>query len=217
MSTAPPPDRETNASPDEVLELGVHRGPDRRRRWLVLVVVVAAGVTVLVVRLSSSHTRSAASASASARPSAVVPTTLQPSTDPPSTEPPRNPCAGIAHCVERSTVPARIAALARARLAPDVVLHVQTFVVAGSGTRPTRLIERDLDATFRSATVAVRVDRGADVTSPLTPDPPGVGSLLLHRRNAGFDVRLQYLAPETVPPMLTDLLTLMTAPQLTST
>ncbi len=117
----------------------------------------------------------------------------------------------------RSNVPAGIAALARKHLSPDVVLHVQTFLVVGSRNSPSRMIERDLNAYFRSATVVIRVDHGSAATSPLTPDPPGIGSLLLHRRNAGFDVRLQYLAPETVPPMMTDLLTLMRNPQLTST
>lgn len=117
----------------------------------------------------------------------------------------------------RSDVPPGIAALVRRHLSPDAVLHVRTYLVAGSRNQPTRLVERDLDAYFRSATVVIRVDRSSDVTSPLTPDPPGIGSLLLHRSNGGFQVRLQYLAPETVPPTVTDLLTVMTAPQLTST
>ena len=90
-------------------------------------------------------------------------------------------------------------------------------MVLDSRNRPTRLVERDVTANFRSATVVIRLDHGSDVTSPLTPDPPGVGSLLLHRSNAGFDVRLQYLAPETVPPMMTDLQTLMSDPRLSST
>lgn len=116
----------------------------------------------------------------------------------------------------RADVPPAIAALARAHLSRDVVLHVRTVLVVGSPARPSRIIKRDVDAYSHSTTVVIRVDRGSDGTEPLTPDPPGAGSLLLHRSNAGFQVRLQYLAPETVPPMLTDLLALMKDPQLTS-
>ena len=205
MSTASLPDRET----DELLELGARRHPDGRRPWLlvVLVLLLATPIVVLSLRHSSSHRRASAPTAAAVRSTPVRPSPV----------PVRDPCQGIDGCVTRTAVLPAIAALARRHLSPDVALHVRTFLVIGSGTRPSRLVERDLDAYSRSATVVIRVDHGSAATSPLTPDPPGFGSLLLHRTNLGFDVRLQYLAPETVPPMMTDLIALMRDPKLTST
>ena len=62
----------------------------------------------------------------------------------------------------------------------------------------------------------IRVQRGGSGTDAIAPDPPGVGSLLLHRLNSGYLVRLQYLAPDTVPPMLDRLRALIRDPRLIS-
>ena len=210
MSTSP--DREVDAPADELLEVGSRPPADRRRRWIVavLAIVVAVPIIVLSLRHSSSPKPSAAPTTPTSSP------VSSPAPVRPSTVRLRDPCQGIAGCVVRSGVSPALAALARRHLSPDVVVRVHTYLVVDSRDRPTRLVERDLDAYYRSATVALRVDHGSDTTSALTPDPPGVGSLLLHQSNAGFTVRLQYLAPETVPPMMTDLLNLMKDPHLTT-
>jgi hypothetical protein len=118
--------------------------------------------------------------------------------------------------VLRAPVPPAIASLARAYLSPGVRLRVRTVVVDGLLARPSPFVERDIAAYFGSVTVLIRVQRGGSGTQQIAPDPPGVGSLLLHQDNSGFVVRLQYLAPETVPPMLVRLQALMRNPQLLS-
>jgi hypothetical protein len=125
-------------------------------------------------------------------------------------------CLGIPHCVERTSVPPVIARLARTYLPPHVRLRVHTVLASDSVLRPSHVVERDIDAHVDSVTVLIRVQRGGPATRAIAADPPGVGSLLLHDVNAGFVVRLQYLAPETVPPMLSRLHALLRDPRLTS-
>ena len=57
---------------------------------------------------------------------------------------------------------------------------------------------------------------GAPTEREIVPDPPGVGSLLLHATNRGFTVRVQYLAPSTVPPRTDRLRALLRDPRLTA-
>ncbi|HZC73804.1 MAG TPA: hypothetical protein VE442_24150 [Jatrophihabitans sp.] len=109
-----------------------------------------------------------------------------------------------------------IARLARAYLPPGARLRVRTVVAASSFAEKTLFLARDIDAHADSVTVLIRVRRGGSGTQAITPDPLGVGSLLLHEVNSGFVVRLQYLAPDTVPPMIGRLRALIRDPRLTS-
>jgi hypothetical protein len=111
-------------------------------------------------------------------------------------------------------VPRAINRLVRAYLPAGVRLRVRTVV--SSLTRADLFVERDIDAFVDSATVLIRVRHGGSGTQEIAPDPPGVGSLLLHHVNSGFVVRLQYLAPDTVPPMLDRLQALIRDPRLAS-
>jgi hypothetical protein len=113
-------------------------------------------------------------------------------------------------------VPHPIVLLAHSYLPPGVHLRVRTVVANNAVTGDHRLIARDIDAQVDSVTVLVRVRRGGPTTQAIAPDPLGVGSLLLHQLNSGYVVRLQYLAPETVPPMLARLRALIRDPRLIS-
>lgn len=119
-------------------------------------------------------------------------------------------------CSVRTDVPAAIGRLVRAYLPAGVQVRVRTVVAVGSLTLRNELVARDIDATGNSVSVLVRVRRGGPGRAPIVPDPLGVGSLLLHGVNAGYVVRLQYLAPETVPPMLDRLRALIRDPRLTA-
>jgi hypothetical protein len=116
----------------------------------------------------------------------------------------------------RSGVPPEIARLARAYLPLGVQLRVRTVIARASRAEESVYVERDIDAYVDSVSVLIRVQRGGSGTTEIVPDPPGVGSLLLHHVNAGFVVRLQYLAPDTVPPMLGRLRALIRDPRLAS-
>jgi hypothetical protein len=113
-----------------------------------------------------------------------------------------------------SAVPAEIGQLAQEYLPEGVRLHVHSIIAVNSLTHGDLLVRRDIAAFVDSVTVLIRVQRGGPANSVITPDPPGFGSVLLHQTNSGFIVRLQYLAPETVPPMIDQLNALMRDPRL---
>jgi hypothetical protein len=118
-------------------------------------------------------------------------------------------CRGVPDCSARNGVPATIAHLAGAYLPAGTHLRVRTVIKVDSFSYRDVLVARDIDATLGSVTVRIRVQRGGPQRQEILPDPPGVGSLLLHRINSGLVVRLQYLAPETVVPQLSRLRALM--------
>ncbi len=101
--------------------------------------------------------------------------------------------------------PAAVAQLARKYLPPGTTVRVRTVVEVDSLTHRDLLVERDVVAALGSVSVYIRVQRGGPARQEIVPDPPGVGSLLVHRINSGFVVRLQYLAADDVPPMLSKL------------
>lgn len=125
-------------------------------------------------------------------------------------------CRGVPDCGVRVGVPPAIARLARAYLPPGVQLRVRTVVAAGSLIQGNLLVARDIDAHVDSITVLIRVRGGGSDTQAIAPDPLGVDSLLLHRVNSGFVVRVQYLAPDSIAPMVDRLRPLIRDPRLTS-
>jgi hypothetical protein len=176
--------------------------PGHRQRW-----VIAAAVAVAAV-----------SAWALTRPSAQHRTTPRPAHLPVARDldKPVPQCVGVPDCAVRDGVPAKIAQLVHAYVAEPARLHVQTVVAVNSLTLTDLLVERDIDVVHGSVTVLIRVQRGVDGTSEIVHAPPGVGSLLVHHIASGYVVRLQYLAPETVPPMLDQLRKLVRDPRLES-
>jgi hypothetical protein len=169
--------------------------PTRRRGWWIAAVLVA-GVAVFALTRQS-HTPPPRH---HARPAPTV-------TDP--------ACRTLGGCVVHAG-PAAIARLTRAYLPLHAHLRVRTVLGASPLTQENLFVAREIEAHVDSVTVLIRVQRGGSRTQAIAPDPPGVGSLLLHRITSGFVVRLQYLAPDTVPPMLDRLRALMGDPRLTS-
>jgi hypothetical protein len=189
-------DSEPGDAPEEQLEM------PKRSRWRggwVLAVLVAGG-TVWALTVPSQ-------APSPRHPAAPTPTA--------STLADRA-CRGLSSCAVRAGASPAIARLARAYLPPGARLRVRTVVAASSFAEKTLFLARDIDAHADSVTVLIRVRRGGSGTQAITPDPLGVGSLLLHEVNSGFVVRLQYLAPDTVPPMIGRLRALIRDPRLTS-
>lgn len=172
----------------------------RRRWWPVIALVVVAAVVWAATRPGLERARPAPRRTAAPSVSVVrVPE-----------------CRGVPDCSVRIGVPAPIAQLARAYLPAGTHLRVRTVIRVDSFSYRDVLVARDVEATLDSATVRIRIQRGGPRRQEILPDPPGVGSLLLHRINSGLVVRLQYLAPETVAPQLSRLRALMRDPRLTA-
>ncbi|HZC53105.1 MAG TPA: hypothetical protein VE441_11470 [Mycobacterium sp.] len=183
-------------APEERLDVPARSG---WRGWWVLAMLVA-GVTVWALTVSSQ--------APPARHRAGPAPTMSARAD--------RPCRGLAGCSVRGGVPPAIVRLARAYLPPGVQLRVRTVVAAASRTGGTLFVARDIDAHVDSVTVLIRVRRAGSGTQQIVPDPFGVDSLLLHQVNSGFVVRLQYLAPDNVAPMVNRLRALLRDPRLTS-
>lgn len=192
----------SDRKPDDESEELLHT--PARSRWLGALVVAAVVVGVTAWALTRpSH-------SPAPRHVVAVPTpTVSAVVDP--------ACQGPAGCSVRVGVPRAIAGLARAYLPSGAHLRVRTVVVPGAPNKDNVFVRRDIDAQIDSVTVLIRVQRGGSRTQAIAPDPPGVGSLVLQHSISGFLVQLQYLAPDTVPPMLARLRALIRDPRLTST
>lgn len=178
---------------------GASRTARGRRWWLIGALAVSAAVLWTLTRPSLEtrpHTphRAAHSSASSALP---VPE-----------------CRGVPDCSARTGVPVAIARLARKYLPAGAHLHVRTVIKVNSLTYADVLVARDVDVTLDSATVQIQVAVGGPRRQAIVPDPPGVGSLLLHGINSGYVVRLQYLAPETVAPQVSRLHALLSDPRL---
>jgi len=184
----------STSAPEEQLA-----GPSRwRGRWVVLAALVAGAAIWALLRPAQPPPPNSQHP---VRPAPIASRLADPA------------CRGLAGCSVRADVPPAIARLARAYLPSGADLRVRTVVAPSS---PSGFVARYIEAHVDSATVLIRVQRGGSRTRAIAPDPLGVGSLLLHRLNAGFVVRLQYLAPDTVPPMVSRLQALMRDPRLTS-
>ena len=173
----PSPDERGDEQPGE-------RRGRRGRRWFVVVAVAVAVATTVW----------AAHRSGAPHPAVAPPPAATPRSDP--------ACNRVPNCSVRVGVAAPVARLARRYLPAGAQLHGKTVVAIDAMTHEELLIERDLTAVAGSVTVLVRIARGGSTTRAITTAPPGVGSVLLHEMNNGYLVRLQYLAPETVPPKL---------------
>jgi hypothetical protein len=183
------------------------------RRWWGLAAVLTVAVAAWVVTrpsttpsTSPSTTPSTSTASTSSR--GVGRQNPAPRTD--------VECRHVPDCSVSTDVPAAVKALVRAYLPTGAVFRVRSVIAVGSLTLRNQLVARDIDATIDSVSVLIRVRRGGSRTQAIVPDPLGVGSLLLHGVNAGYVVRLQYLAPDTVPPVLGRLRAMIHDPRLTT-
>jgi hypothetical protein len=172
-------------------------GPRRNLWWLAVALLVGAATVWAVVRPSPPNRVVAAPTTTTAR-----------HADP--------ACRNVPDCSVSETVPAAVDQVVRSYLPAGVQLHVHSVLTVGSLTLRNQLVARDIEASADSVTVLIRIRRGGSGTHAIAPDPLGIGSLLLHAVNSGYVVRLQYLAPETVPPALGRLRTLIRDPRITA-
>jgi hypothetical protein len=166
------------------------RGPSHPVLRLVVALLLIAGVTAWVV---ARETPAASTVSAQADPR----------------------CRGIPDCAVHAGVPPAIGRLVRGHLPPGVQLSGDSVVAVSSLTYENLLVARDIDAVVEPGiTVLIRVQRNVSGTQEIVPVPPGVTSVLLHRINSGFVVRLQSLAPDGLLPPLGRLQALIRDPHL---
>ena len=185
--------------PDEEPVEQAEAARPRRNLWWLAVVLLVIGATAWAL------TRPQAARHDVAAPSVTVSASAEPA------------CRDVPDCSVSKDVPAAIDDVVHTYLPADLQLHVHSVTTVGSLTLRNQLVARDIEASADSVTVLIRVRRGGSGIHAIAPDPLGTGSLLLHAVNAGFVVRLQYLAPDTVPPMLDRLRALIRDPRLTST
>jgi hypothetical protein len=184
----------TDAQDEELVTGGRYRGP----WWWLLAALVVAGVVLWSVTRPSPPSKHA-DAPAPAASSQASPA-----------------CSGVPDCTVLGGVSPAIDRLVRTYLPHGVRMSARTVVSRSPLTHENQFVAREIDAFVDSATVLIRVQRGGSETQLIMPDPPGVGSLLLHQVNSGLVVRLQYLAPDTVPPLVERLRALMADPRLVS-
>jgi hypothetical protein len=187
--------------------------PARHRRWWPLVAALAAG-TLLVWSLTRPDGHRHPQPDHAAAPTAAAPTGAAPSAAVSARAVPQ--CRGVPDCAVHNGVPLSIERLVHAYLPITARLRVHTVVAVNSLTLTDLLVERTIKVVHDSVTVLIRVQRGVAGTREIVHAPPGMGSLLLHSVASGYIVRLQYLAPETVPPMLGQLRQLTRDPRLES-
>ncbi len=190
---------------DDVPERTDDLTPPPRRRWRwALVAVAAVGVGAVWVATRPSADRPVA------RPIQHVPTVA------PAPARVVAACRGVPDCATRDDVPTELNAVVRQYLPTASAIRVHSYFAINTLTGGSLLVQRDIDASAGSVSVLISVRRAGDGAREIVDPPPGVGSLVLHRVSSGFVVLLQYLAPETVPPTLSNLRLLARDPRLES-
>lgn len=127
-------------------------------------------------------------------------------------------CHVVPDCSVDSAIPGAAAVAIEKALGsrPLSGITVRTITQTNSLTLTQELVRRDFRVTEGSVSVLIRVQRGGPKHTAIGPDPLGVDSLLISGNVSGYTVRLQYLAPETLPPALGRLRALLHDPRLES-
>ncbi|HZZ96994.1 MAG TPA: hypothetical protein VFE19_08265 [Jatrophihabitantaceae bacterium] len=126
------------------------------------------------------------------------------------------PCHGVPDCAVRAGIPKALDAVVRQYLPATSAIHVHSYLATNSLTGGSQLVQRDIDAMAGSVNVLISVRRAGSAEHEIVDAPLGVGSLIVRRESSGYAVLLQYLAPETVPPTLSQLRMLARDPRLES-
>ena len=155
------------------------------------------------------------------RPTADHPVARPEQRQPRSLAPPAPPrvvaaCRGVPDCATRAGVPDAVNAVVRKYLPDTSAIKVHSYLATNSLTGGNLLVRRDINASAGSVSVLISVRRAGSNAREIVEPPPGVGSLVVRRESSGFAVLLQYLAPETVPPTLSNLRLLARDPRLES-
>ena len=128
-------------------------------------------------------------------------------------------CHVVSDCSVDTAVPGAAAVAIEKALGSQPLsgITVRTITQTNSLTLNEQLVRRDFRVTTHgSVTLLIRVQRGGPKHTAIGPDPLGIDSLLLSGNASGYTVRLQYLAPETMPPALGRLRALLHDPRLES-
>jgi hypothetical protein len=122
----------------------------------------------------------------------------------------------VPDCAVRAGIPKALDAVVRQYLPATSAIHVHSYLATNSLTGGSQLVQRDIDAMAGSVNVLISVRRAGSAEHEIVDAPLGVGSLIVRRESSGYAVLLQYLAPETVPPTLSQLRMLARDPRLES-
>jgi hypothetical protein len=125
-------------------------------------------------------------------------------------------CHGVPDCAVRADIPKALGAVVRQYLPTTSAIHVHSYLAVNTLTGGSLLVQRDIDAMAGSVSVLISVRRAGAGAREIVDAPLGFGSLVVRRESSGFVVLLQYLAPETVPPTLSQLRLLARDPRLES-
>lgn len=188
----------------EFVEEPVPSGPDdppRRPRlwWLVAAVLIVAAASAWALTRPSQPPQPP-------RPLAL------PSDHPVGTAPPSDPrapsCHGAPFCMASLDIPTGVRAAVLHYLPATATLSVQSYIGRSLSTGSRYLSDRDIEARAGSVSVLISLRRelGAVPTAaPIVVAGDGFGSIVVHHDTGVYFVVLQYLAPETVPPVLSGL------------
>ena len=166
--------------------------PRRRWWWLLAAVVAVAALGYALTRPSTSHPSTQLTYRAVAA------------------------CRGVPDCAVRDRVPPQITRLARADLPPGARITVRSVVSVHSITHEELLVARTITASTDWVTIRIEINRSGDRERRLVLDPFNFRSVSLQHVSSGFTVRLDYLAPESLPPRLDRLKALIRDPRLAS-
>jgi hypothetical protein len=182
--------------------------PPRRRRpfwWGLAAVALAAAAVVWVLTRPSPP---------------AAPPVAQPNRVPvPTASVSRDVCNGAAFCAVSLLIPQPLRAAVRHYLPTAQELRVHSHVAQTATSGAAYLAAREIEIRTPSATVLIAVHRlftPVSRASAIVDAPLGFGSAVVHRQTGAFDIDVQYVAPETVPPTLSILRVLARDPRLES-
>lgn len=125
-------------------------------------------------------------------------------------------CHVVPDCSVDTAVPGAAAVAIQKALGsgPLSGISVRTMTQTNSLNLEQQLVRRDFRVTVGSVTLLIRVQRGGPTKRVLQAASAGTGSLLLASDASGYTVRVQYLAPESLPPAVGRLRALSHDPRL---
>jgi hypothetical protein len=178
------------------------RSPAVLRRLLIAALVIVVGA-VLIGRAATSHKDNRPLAGPT--PPAPSPSIASSAADAVGVD----SCPKASYCRSSPQVPAAAAAALRQYLPAFGALTVTTVTRKDAASDPAGLWSRLIE-THSAAIDLLILIRGTDMPQPkptiaLTPTPPGLASAFLRTNAAGYEVDVQWTAPDTQPPPITAL------------
>jgi hypothetical protein len=177
------------------------RSPAVRRRLLVAALVIVVGA-VLIGRAATSHKQPQAVAS-------PVPAPATRTAPSPFDAVGVGSCPKAAYCQSSPHVPAAAVAALKQYLPAFGALTVTTVTRKDAASDPAGLWSRLIEAHSAAIDLLILI-RGTDTPQPkptiaLAPTPPGLASAFVRTNAAGYEVDVQWTAPDTQPPPITQI------------